>query len=141
MSACCRRLTSPATAAVHHIPLRPSSSTNLLQVIHRKFRRRSGAVEVVLRSKRLVIEAAAAGGHDDDEVKKKAKQPPRCYSLDRDAVALAKVNCEGVDRRTEVVIAVVATVVLGVGNRVLYKLALVPLKHYPFFLAQLATFG
>lgn len=138
MSACCRRLTSRGTAAVHHIPLRTSSSTNFLQVNHRKFRQRSGAVEVVLRSKRLVIEAVAAGGHDDDEVKKKANQPPRCYSLDRDAVALAKVNC---DRRTEVVIAAVATVVLGVGNRVLYKLALVPLKHYPFFLAQLATFG
>ncbi|KAK7300250.1 hypothetical protein RJT34_11091 [Clitoria ternatea] len=41
----------------------------------------------------------------------------------------------------EVVVAATATVVLGVGNRVLYKLALVPLKQYPFFLAQLATFG
>lgn len=45
------------------------------------------------------------------------------------------------DRRVEVVIAAAVTVLLGVGNRVLYKLALVPLKHYPFFLAQLATFG
>lgn len=39
------------------------------------------------------------------------------------------------------VAAAAMTVVFGVGNRVLYKLALVPLKHYPFFLAQLATFG
>ncbi|XVF47263.1 hypothetical protein PTKIN_Ptkin03bG0095300 [Pterospermum kingtungense] len=45
------------------------------------------------------------------------------------------------NRTFKVVVAAVATVVLGVGNRVLYKLALVPLKHYPFFLAQLATFG
>ncbi|OVA05652.1 hypothetical protein BVC80_8999g4 [Macleaya cordata] len=45
------------------------------------------------------------------------------------------------DRKVEVMVAAAATVVLGVGNRVLYKLALVPLKHYPFFLAQLATFG
>ncbi|XP_042520570.1 protein CLT1, chloroplastic [Macadamia integrifolia] len=45
------------------------------------------------------------------------------------------------DRTVEVLVAATATVVLGVGNRVLYKLALVPLKHYPFFLAQLATFG
>lgn len=45
------------------------------------------------------------------------------------------------DRTVEVMVAAGATVVLGVGNRVLYKLALVPLKHYPFFLAQLATFG
>ncbi|GAB2258933.1 hypothetical protein Droror1_Dr00015093 [Drosera rotundifolia] len=41
----------------------------------------------------------------------------------------------------EIMVAAAATVVLGVGNRVLYKLALVPLKQYPFFLAQLATFG
>ncbi|XP_017983859.1 PREDICTED: protein CLT1, chloroplastic isoform X2 [Theobroma cacao] len=45
------------------------------------------------------------------------------------------------NRAVEVVVAAGVTVVLGVGNRVLYKLALVPLKHYPFFLAQLATFG
>ncbi|KAK8601860.1 hypothetical protein V6N13_058462 [Hibiscus sabdariffa] len=45
------------------------------------------------------------------------------------------------NRKVEVVVAAGVTVVLGVGNRVLYKLALVPLKHYPFFLAQLATFG
>lgn len=45
------------------------------------------------------------------------------------------------NRTTELVIAAAFTVVMGVANRVLYKLALVPLKHYPFFLAQLATFG
>lgn len=45
------------------------------------------------------------------------------------------------DRRVDMAVAAAVTVVLGVGNRVLYKLALVPLKHYPFFLAQLATFG
>ncbi|KAK3035971.1 hypothetical protein RJ639_031144 [Escallonia herrerae] len=43
--------------------------------------------------------------------------------------------------KVEVLAAAAVTVVLGVGNRVLYKLALVPLKQYPFFLAQLATFG
>ncbi|PKA58625.1 hypothetical protein AXF42_Ash008912 [Apostasia shenzhenica] len=44
-------------------------------------------------------------------------------------------------RRAEVVAAAAMTAVLGSGNRVMYKLALVPLKQYPFFLAQLATFG
>ncbi|KAF3338138.1 Protein CLT2 [Carex littledalei] len=34
-----------------------------------------------------------------------------------------------------------ATVLLAVTNRVLYKLALVPMKGYPFFLAQATTFG
>ncbi|XP_078437293.1 CRT (chloroquine-resistance transporter)-like transporter 2 [Wolffia australiana] len=32
-------------------------------------------------------------------------------------------------------------VVLAVANRVLYKLALIPMKEFPFFLAQLTTFG
>lgn len=45
------------------------------------------------------------------------------------------------NRTVEIVIAAAFTVIFGVGNRVLYKLALIPLKRYPFFLAQLATFG
>ncbi|XP_057754312.1 protein CLT1, chloroplastic-like isoform X3 [Arachis stenosperma] len=45
------------------------------------------------------------------------------------------------NQAAKVVAAAAVTVVMGVGNRVLYKLALVPLKQYPFFLAQLATFG
>lgn len=40
-----------------------------------------------------------------------------------------------------VILCSVVTVVLAVANRVLYKLALVPMKEYPFFLAQLTTFG
>ncbi|VAI28807.1 unnamed protein product [Triticum turgidum subsp. durum] len=40
-----------------------------------------------------------------------------------------------------VAVASAAVVALAVANRVLYKLALVPLKSYPFFLAQLTTFG
>lgn len=59
---------------------------------------------------------------------------------EKEDVGCAGGGCEG-DRRMKVVIAAAFTVVLGVGNRVLYKLALVPLKHYPFFLAQLATVG
>jgi len=42
---------------------------------------------------------------------------------------------------TGIAAAAAATVVFAVMNRVLYKLALVPMKDYPFFLAQLATFG
>lgn len=40
-----------------------------------------------------------------------------------------------------IIISSVVTVALAVANRVLYKLALVPMKQYPFFLAQLTTFG
>uniref|UniRef100_A0ACD6AKP4 Uncharacterized protein n=1 Tax=Avena sativa TaxID=4498 RepID=A0ACD6AKP4_AVESA len=45
----------------------------------------------------------------------------------------------GVD--TGITAAAAVTVVLAVMNRVLYKLALVPMKNYPFFLAQVLTFG
>ncbi len=34
-----------------------------------------------------------------------------------------------------------ALVVTGVANRILYKMALVPLGNYVFFLAQFQTFG
>lgn len=64
----------------------------------------------------------------------------RCKCVVREGI----VDREEAERdlpRARLVVAAAATVVLGVGNRVLYKLALVPLKQYPFFLAQLATFG
>ncbi|VAH69416.1 unnamed protein product [Triticum turgidum subsp. durum] len=41
----------------------------------------------------------------------------------------------------DVALATAAVVATGTANRVLYKLALVPLRQYPFFLAQFATFG
>ncbi|KAL6853909.1 hypothetical protein ACP4OV_019938 [Aristida adscensionis] len=41
----------------------------------------------------------------------------------------------------DVALGAAAVVAMGTGNRVLYKLALVPLRQYPFFLAQFATFG
>ncbi|ERN18450.1 protein CLT1, chloroplastic isoform X1 [Amborella trichopoda] len=44
-------------------------------------------------------------------------------------------------RKLEVVIGACVTMMFGVANRVLYKMALIPLKQYPFFLAQIATFG
>lgn len=41
----------------------------------------------------------------------------------------------------EVSVAAMTIVVLEVGNRVLYKLSVVPLKEYPFFLMLLVTVG
>lgn len=43
--------------------------------------------------------------------------------------------------RNLILVNSVVIVALAVANRVLYKLALVPMKQYPFFLAQLNTFG
>ncbi|KAH9304003.1 hypothetical protein KI387_008407, partial [Taxus chinensis] len=50
-------------------------------------------------------------------------------------------GCSGSQRDVKILVAAATTVVLAVANRVLYKLALVPLKDYPFFLAQFTTFG
>ncbi|RZC04287.1 protein CLT1, chloroplastic-like isoform X2 [Glycine soja] len=63
---------------------------------------------------------------------------PRPRSVGRFA---AESGRESGNRLAEVMLAAAVTVVMGAGNRVLYKLALVPLRNYPFFLAQLATFG
>lgn len=38
-------------------------------------------------------------------------------------------------------LSILAVVVCAVANRVLHKMALVPLGNYVFFLAQLQTFG
>ncbi|CAM6099416.1 unnamed protein product [Calypogeia fissa] len=41
----------------------------------------------------------------------------------------------------EVLVAGIATGLLGMANKVLYNMALVPMNEYPFFLAQMTTFG
>lgn len=105
---------------------------------------------IVLRGRRLVVaEAVGRGegvrlrseGGDEERVEKWSYAAEDRRSGDLVVVEEKEDGgCEG-DRRMKVVVAAAFTVVLGVGNRVLYKLALVPLKHYPFFLAQLATVG
>ncbi|CAJ1964539.1 unnamed protein product [Sphenostylis stenocarpa] len=88
----------------------------------------------------LALHAAKYGGawtrsglEEDGE-----KAGPRLCAVEEFA---AESGRKSGNRSAEVIAAAVVTVVMGVGNRVLYKLALVPLKNYPFFLAQLATFG
>lgn len=52
-----------------------------------------------------------------------------------------KVGGGGGAEVSQVGATAVATILFSVTNRVLYKMALVPLKDYPFFLAQALTFG
>lgn len=61
--------------------------------------------------------------------------------VEADDVAAVSEGRKSGNEAMELGVAAMVTVVMGVGNRVLYKLALVPMKEYPFFLAQLATFG
>lgn len=46
-----------------------------------------------------------------------------------------------IKENSNLILAVAAVVVLGVTNRVLYKMALAPMGSYTFFLAQFQTFG
>ncbi|XP_061346285.1 protein CLT3, chloroplastic-like [Gastrolobium bilobum] len=93
---------------------------------------------------RLAVGPTRYGGAWERSVIPKEKLGLCSYALGDQGVAPDGGN-DAVERsgnRTaEVAVAAAVTVVMGVGNRVLYKLALVPLKQYPFFLAQLATFG
>ncbi|GLT58697.1 hypothetical protein SLA2020_315680 [Shorea laevis] len=144
MTSCHRRLA--ATPAALPTPFQLRKLRPELQISSFHFfnaNQRSGIVlRLAARSRLLVVKAV--GRSDGGDVPKKAGACS--YSLEDRRVVDRSV--EEMDSRTrernrtvEVAIAATATVVLGVGNRVLYKLALVPLKHYPFFLAQLATFG
>ncbi|GMH36475.1 hypothetical protein BSKO_04343 [Bryopsis sp. KO-2023] len=64
----------------------------------------------------------------------------------RDIAAKAAASAEAKTTEEEgsswkVFLAAAITVALGVANRVTYKMALVPLNNYVFFLAQFQTFG
>ncbi|KAI7991899.1 hypothetical protein LOK49_LG12G00660 [Camellia lanceoleosa] len=156
MSACCPRITAgtaASTAAMSQIQLRRAEVLQLPREFFVTDRRR----EIVLRSssrRRWVMEAVGLRSDGGGGVEEEKKIRPCSYAVvdqravgnlvggggGGEVVAEAGGGVEG-DRTVEVLVAAGVTVVLGVGNRVLYKLALVPLKHYPFFLAQLATFG
>ncbi|KAK7304898.1 hypothetical protein VNO77_42791 [Canavalia gladiata] len=92
---------------------------------------------IVLRPPPLV--AAHGGAWDGSGVKEEGEKAGPCSCASGEFVAAD--SRRNVNLAAEVLVAAAVTVVMGVGNRVLYKLALVPLKNYPFFLAQLATFG
>ena len=163
MTSYCYRIT--AGAGVSNRPIRlsrmTSSSTRTVEISrlpqnycsnhHQRSR-------MVLRSRKIiraaVVEAVGPCGDEED----KAAAVENLSSLtteeesesDQDRTAEIESEEENEEKRNKrmdqskkvkVVVAAAVTVVMGVGNRVLYKLALVPLKQYPFFLAQLATFG
>ncbi|KAF5745013.1 hypothetical protein HS088_TW07G00594 [Tripterygium wilfordii] len=152
MMSCCRRLTAggPTQYGLAQLPQVQRTDEISWLALNRNIKNRRPGI--VLRSPRLcTVEAVRHGGawegsegRGDDG---KGKFGPPCrYSVGDRAVGDQRDDPEEVtnvkiDRKVEVAVAAAATVVFGVANRVLYKLALVPLKHYPFFLAQLATFG
>ncbi|KAH1033626.1 hypothetical protein J1N35_045800 [Gossypium stocksii] len=141
-----RRLTVGPT--VLNIPVQPPTKSKLPVFPPRRPYNNiiQSSFGIALRSRkcwRVEATVRSAGRSEGGDGAKKAgpgtgQGPGPCsYSVEDRTVEVGSKR----DRTVEVAVAVAVTVVLGVGNRVLYKLALVPLKHYPFFLAQLATFG
>ncbi|KAG0601123.1 hypothetical protein M758_11G085700 [Ceratodon purpureus] len=41
----------------------------------------------------------------------------------------------------QIIVIAITTLIMSTTNKILYKMALVPMKNYPFFLAQILTFG
>ncbi|KAB5541100.1 hypothetical protein DKX38_014074 [Salix brachista] len=162
MTSCYRRLTTGPTPPSGPAQSRQRSTADNLSLPRKRIsiNQQPG---ILLRSSRqysrsFIIEAVGPGDRSDGG-NEAEKAGPCAYmsgdrtvgdvveSIDRTAEINGKRTISGSDNRSkedrtvEVAVAAAVTVVLGVGNRVLYKLALLPLKHYPFFLAQLATFG
>lgn len=121
----CNRRRSPGVARSRHhgsgcsgeegVILSPKSSTLLLRPTGDRWRRQKGSV-----ASPSAMGEKMMGDAEGDQ--------------------LAAGRSETSSRK-EVLAAAALTVALATGNRVFYKLALIPLKNYPFFLAQLATFG
>ncbi|KAG8660261.1 protein CLT1, chloroplastic isoform X2 [Manihot esculenta] len=161
-TSCHHRLTAGAAAPNGPLHCRPRTPEILSLPFSRNYANQS--LGIILRSQKsskpFIVEAVGPSGvwNRSDDGNQSEKAGPCLYSVGDQAIGdvagksgssdrAVEINSIGRSRTTsknrklEVAVAVAATVILGVGNRVLYKLALVPLKHYPFFLAQLATFG
>lgn len=143
MTSCARLLGPGAVKPYQSILIRirspPRSSSGICSLSPRRS-------EIVLRLPARkhfqgTVSAAVGGGaweRSQETVAETENVVPCVYAVGDFDRTMAE---SGRRKAVEVAAAAAMTVVLGVGNRVLYKLALVPLKRYPFFLAQLATFG
>lgn len=156
MSSCHRRFSAGAGASNFASATRRTHRAAPIVYLDRIRANPSPEIALRLSTKQstfLVRVAAAGDSWRGREDRKKTKRAGPCSyavgdskgggtGLDRTKAEVGKIWRWKVEKRmVEVTVAAAATVVLGVGNRVLYKLALVPLKQYPFFLAQLATVG
>ncbi|CAN8299416.1 unnamed protein product [Cochlearia groenlandica] len=133
-----RRLTTGSIASISsvqsHYSANRSQSISLIRRNHHHTDRLR-LTSIAPSSRRWLIEA----------VPKSVKKPAGVcgYAISDNEIEGSSdhvVETENV-KTAEIIVWAAATAALGVGNRVMYKLALVPLKQYPFFLAQLSTFG
>ncbi|CAK8565322.1 unnamed protein product [Lathyrus sativus] len=137
MASLCRRLPTAGTATLFGQVrlLQSTNSASIYRIRHGYSLECPGLVLPLQRRPWTpVVEAIGNSGARErsDFSEEDEKEMP--HSLAEDS------SRKDVNQAVKVVVAAAAVVAMGVGNRVLYKLALVPLKQYPFFLAQFSTF-
>ncbi|KAH0936802.1 hypothetical protein HID58_004263 [Brassica napus] len=143
-----RRITTGSITSVQsHSAVRPLSMISLIRRHHHLNLRLPSPIAPA--SRRWLIEAVARSpweGSDDGGAQADGKKPGVCgYAISGNEIEGSSGELVEGDQQhvntMEMVMWAAATAAFGVANRVMYKLALVPLKQYPFFLAQLSTFG
>ncbi|KAL1199157.1 Protein CLT3 [Cardamine amara subsp. amara] len=147
MATTSRRLTTGLTASIVSVQSHSVNRPQSISLIRRNHINPRLSL-ITPSSKRWIIEAVPPARYwdgSDDGVKPEVKKPGVCgYAIGGNEIEGSSsghvIDAEHV-KIAEIVIWAAATAALGVGNRVMYKLALIPLKQYPFFLAQLSTFG
>uniref|UniRef100_A0A2N9FN36 Uncharacterized protein n=1 Tax=Fagus sylvatica TaxID=28930 RepID=A0A2N9FN36_FAGSY len=89
--------------------------------------------------------AVAPCSYAVEDLSEKSASVDRTVTVEVEEEEEENERCEkkSMDRTVKVMVAAAVTVVVSRSREsgFVYKLALVPLKQYPFFLAQLATFG
>lgn len=148
MATSSRRLTIGLTASISSVQSHSANRPQSISLIRRNHITCRRLPSIVPSSRRRwIIETvppAKSWDGSDDGAEAKIRKPCVCgYAIgDNDIEGSSGHVVNGDHAKTvEIMIWAAATAALGVGNRVMYKLALVPLKQYPFFLAQLSTFG
>ena len=150
MASFCRRISCDG-ATSSHSQFQLRQQTRAAEVCGVHYYYAPHRAEILLRSPRhsklrtWVAETVVGpcGAWERSAIVKREKVGPKpCKYAATDGGSDLVVNeRKRVNQAVEVALAATMTVVMAVGNRVLYKLAMVPLKQYTFFLAQFATFG
>ncbi|XP_059631237.1 protein CLT2, chloroplastic [Cornus florida] len=118
------------------IPIHQSYSINRLNYHH------SPIVMSFRQSPRQSVHLLSKSSRNDFKFHPRKTRIQRYSPTNPKFTIRASTNKSQVSSNTKLIIVSSAiTITLAVANRVLYKLALVPMKEYPFFLAQVTTFG
>ncbi|XP_002969295.2 protein CLT2, chloroplastic [Selaginella moellendorffii] len=102
-------------------------------------RRRQRSAALVVSSSQFSHESRHRNRRKDSQIAEVNASYADSHLIDEEEILMAG---RSISRRSfKIITAGILTVVLAVSNKVLYKMALIPLREYPFFLAQVNTFG